>query len=370
MLSRVADSLYWMSRYIERAEDITRILTVNFHALLDLPALDEARAWQPLIKITGDEKLFEACFVGKVAEDRIAQGSHLPRDPMPVSASPYNSRNITEFLLWHPANPNAVVTCITHARENARGVREQISTEMWESLNRLYFLAKDINKQAVLRGPADFFGQVRDGSHIFQGITHATMTHNDAYEFIQLGKHIERGDKTTRILDVKYASLGGEAGGETTDESSPQSALQLMAMLKSCSAMEAYRKQYQQLQTWRVAEFLLLNREFPRSVLFCLNQVRHAVDMIAAGAGETILNGATSRSTPAQQTTPQRLLGRLLNEMEYLDIRDVLGEAMHPFLDRIQQRLNQAGNDIATTFFSTQIVLPGTKNYQQVQQQQ
>ncbi len=348
MLSRVADSLYWMSRYIERAEDITRILTVNFHALLDLPALDEARAWQPLIKITGDEKLFEECFVGK------------------GNKSSYNSRNITEFLLWHPANPNAVVTCITHARENARGVREQISTEMWESLNKLYFLAKDINKQAVLRGPADFFGQVRDGSHIFQGITHATMTHNDAYEFIQLGKHIERGDKTTRILDVKYALLGSEA----SDEASPQAALQLMAMLKSCSAMEAYRKQYQQLQTWRVAEFLLLNREFPRSVLFCLNQVRHAVDVIAAGASETNSNGSGPRGTPSQQTVPQRLLGRLLNDMEYLDIRDVLGDGMHPYLDQIQQRLNQAGNDIASTFFSTQIVLPGAKNFQQVQQQQ
>ena len=340
-----------MSRYIERAEDITRILTVNFHALLDLPSQDEARAWQPLIKITGDEALFEEHF-GK------ANG-----------VSPYNSRNITEFLLWHPANPNAVVTCIVNARENARSVREQISTEMWESLNKLYFLAKDINKQAVLRGPADFFGQVRDGSHIFQGITHATMTHDDAYEFIQLGKHIERGDKTTRILDVKYASLGAEI--ETSDEASPQSALQLMAMLKSCSAMEAYRKQYQQLQAWRVAEFLLLNREFPRSVLFCLNQVRNAVDSIATSiGGDANANGSNPRLNNSQHATPQRLLGRLVSEMEYMDIRDVLGEGMHPYLDHIQQRLNQAGGDIATAFFSTQVVLTGSRNFQQVQQQQ
>jgi uncharacterized alpha-E superfamily protein len=353
MLSRVADSLYWMSRYIERAEDITRILTVNFHALLDLPALDEARAWQPLIKITGDEALFEECFAGKSRSHK----------------SPYNSRNITEFLLWHPANPNAVVTCITHARENARSVREQISSEMWESLNRLYFLVQKVNKAAVLRGPADFFTEVRDGSHIFQGITHATMTHNDAYDFIHLGKHIERGDKTTRILDVKYASLG-IAGGEASDENSPQAALQLMAMLKSCSAMEAYRKEHQQLQTWRVAEFLLLNREFPRSVLFCLNQVRKSLDAIAAGTGDATTNDVGLRSNPSPQTAPQRQLGRLVNEMEYLDIRDVLGGNMHPYLDQIQQRLNQAGNDIAATFFSTQIILPGTKNYQQVQQQQ
>ncbi|NJM39610.1 MAG: alpha-E domain-containing protein [Anaerolineae bacterium] len=215
---------------------------------------------------------------------------------------------------------------------------------------------------------------MRDGSHTFQGITHATMTHDDAYEFIHLGKHIERCDKTTRILDVKYASLGSGSSGESdqanTDESSPQAALQLMAMLKSCSAMEAYRKQYQQLQAWRVAEFLLLNRVFPRSVLFCLNQIRHSVDVIAAGASDATNNGVSPRLAQSPQTAPQRQLGRLVNEMEYLDIRDVLSEGMHTFLDRFQQRLNQAGNDIAGTFFSTQVVLPDTRNYQQVQQQQ
>src|SRR3954452_11906707 len=117
MLSRVADSLYWMSRYVERAEDITRILTVNFHTLLDAKTAD-AQAWQPIIAITGDEDLFRRTF------------------------DEFNARNVSEFLLWHAINPNAVTTCITHARENARGVREQISSEMWEHLNRLYFLVR------------------------------------------------------------------------------------------------------------------------------------------------------------------------------------------------------------------------------------
>jgi len=361
MLSRVADSLYWMSRYIERAEDITRILTVNYHALLDLPIDDEARAWEPLIKITGDTKLFEKAF-----------GS--PKD-FPDGESPYTARNVSEFLLWHPANPHAALPCVNHARENARSVREQISSEMWEAINRLYFLTKEVNKAAVLRGPAEFFAQLRDGSHIFQGITHATMTHNDAYEFIQLGKHIERADKTSRTVDVKYASLDG------LEDGSPQAALHLLAMLRSCSAMEAYRKEYQQVQTWRVAEFLLLSRAFPRSVRFCLNQCRQAANVISGGpsSNEMSTNSMNSngmnmnmnmRTKAPEQTPPQRIFGRLVSEMEYVDIRDVLGEGMHPYLDQLQQRINRAGDEITLTFFSTQIILPGANSNQQAQQQQ
>lgn len=364
MLSRVADSLYWMSRYIERAEDITRILTVNYHAMLDLPIEDEARAWAPLIKITGDTGRFEKAF-----------GS--PQD-FPEGESPYTGRNVSEFLLWHPMNPNAALTCVNRARENARSVREQISTEMWEAINRLYFLAKEVNKAAVLRGPAEFFAQLRDGSHIFQGITHATMTHNDAYEFIQLGKHIERADKTSRTVDVKYASLDG------LEDGSPQAALQLLAMLRSCSAMEAYRKEYQQVQTWRVAEFLLLSRDFPRSVRFCLNQCRQAANVISGGDNDMAVsmngNGMSMgmsmqmnmnlRSNAPAQTSPQRIFGRLVSEMEYLDIREVLGEDMHPYLDQLQQRINRAGDEITLTFFNTQIILPGAYNSQQAQQQQ
>ena len=340
MLSRVADALYWMSRYIERAEDITRILTVNYHALLDLPTADDDYAWEPLIEITGDKRIFIEAF-------DTGNGSN-----------PYHVRSVSEFLLWHPANPNAVVTCISQARENARSVREQISSEMWEALNRLYFMAKEVNKAAVMRGPVDFFTQVRDSSHMFQGITHATLTHDDRYEFIQLGKHIERADKTSRILDVKYASL------HHFDDGSPQASLQLMAMLRSCSAMEAFQKKSRQLQAWRVAEFMLLSQDFPRSVRFCVNQCQQSINKLAAASD----NGLTGRNSTF--AGPQRALGRLVHDMDYLDIHEILGVDMHPYLDQLQLRLNQVGHEIARTFLNTQVILSGEKANQQVQQQQ
>jgi uncharacterized alpha-E superfamily protein len=332
MLSRVADSLYWMSRYMERAEDITRFLTVNFHALLDLPSQDVEASWQPIVAVTGDEDLYLQTF------------------------PEYTTRHVIEFLLWHPNNPNAVMACINRARENARTVREQISSEMWEQINKLYFLIKDVNKSAVLRGPHEFFGQVRDGSHAFQGVTHATMPHSDGYHFIHLGKHLERADKTIRILDVKYATLGA------LDESSSTAQMQLLAMLRSCSALEAYRKVAQQLQTWRVVDFLLLNETFPRSARFCSRSCLDAVNVIGR---------IEDASRNSQQSGPARVFGRLCAELDYLDIRDVLGQGVHPYLDQLEQRLNQAGDEITTYYFSMQVSLPGAKrSVQQIQQQQ
>jgi uncharacterized alpha-E superfamily protein len=332
MLSRVADSLYWLSRYMERAEDTTRFLNVNFHTLLDLPGQDPQAAWAPIIDATGDDDLFSQAF------------------------DVYNTRNAIEFLLWHPANPNAVVTCISRARENARSVREQISSEMWEHVNRLYFLVKDITRASVLREPHDFFGKVRDGSHAFQGVTHATMTHGDGFHFIQLGKHVERCDKTARILDVKHAAL------DALEEGSPGAQMQLMALLRSCSAMEAYRKYAQQLQTWRVVEFLLVNEHFPRSVRFCLDSCQDAVNVIA-----TFDEGARANS----QVGPGRLFGRMCADLEYLDIHDLLAGDVHAYLDTVVRRLNLAGDEITRTYFNTQVILPGARrSLQQVQQQQ
>ncbi len=331
MLSRVAESLYWMSRYIERAEDITRILSVNFHALLDMRLEDLQRGWQPLVSITGDEALFRQHF------------------------KEYDARTVSEFLLWHAANPNAVMACITRARENARSVREQISSEMWEHINKLYHMVRGVNRSAALRGPHEFFSQIRDGSQAFQGVTDATMIHGEAYEFIQLGKFLERAEKTCRILDVKYAAL------TALPEGSPDASLQLVAMLKSCSAFEAFRKQYaSQLQAWRVAEYLLLSQEFPRAALFCLKRCQRAVQVIPVD---------DAARQPGQAGGPQRTLGRVCSELEYLDIHDILDERMHPFLTRLLRQTNLTGDEITKAYFNAQVILPSPKR-QQAQQQQ
>ena len=331
MLSRVAESLYWMSRYIERAEDITRILTVNFHALLETRLEDTQQGWQSLVAITGDDPLFRQCF------------------------GEYNARTVSEFLLWHPANPNAVMACLTQARENARSVREQISIEMWEHINRLYFIIKEVNRSAVLRGPHDFFSQVRDGSQAFQGVTDATLTHGEGYEFIQLGKYLERAEKTVRILDVKYAAVN------TLKEGTPEASLQLVAMLKSCSAFEPYRREHASLLlTARVAEYMLLSQNFPRAVLYCLLRAQRAVNTL----------GAETAQPANQATSSSRTLGRMCAELQYLDIQDVLGEKMHPLLIRLLRWMNLVGDEITRGYFNTQVILPGPRSQQQQQQQQ
>jgi uncharacterized alpha-E superfamily protein len=328
MLSRVADSLFWMSRYIERAEDLTRLLAVNFHTLLDAGNIDSEQGWQPLIAMTHDEALFQ-------------QGYEA-----------YSASNVIDFMLWNQSNPNALVWCITMARENARSVREQLSKEMWEYLNRLYFMVREADRITVSRSLLEFFSQLRDGSQAFQGITNETMTHGDAYQFIQIGKHLERAEKTARILDIKYKDAS------KLPEGSPDEALQLIAMLKSCSAFEPFRKEYAaQLSAAAVVEYLLLNREFPRAVAFGLNRCLQAVNLISG------------QNDGARLNAPQRSFGRLVAELEYLDMQDILGERLHSYLEQFLRRLNQAGEDITRTYFSTQVILPEL-HPQQAQQQQ
>jgi uncharacterized alpha-E superfamily protein len=333
MLARVAESLNWMARYIERAEDVTRLLAVNFNALLDTPELAAGAGWEPIVTMNGDAALFHEIYGAAEA------------------------RSVIEFLLWHPLNPNAVTACVARARENARSVRERISSEMWEHINRLYWLVREVDREAVVRSPHEFFRQVRDGSQAFQGVTQATMTHDEPYEFIRLGTHLERADKTVRLLEAKYLEVSQLPDG------SAETALQLFALLRSCSAFEPFRHERGlNLDTDQVVAYLLLSRTFPRAVLFCVNACLQSVGRLgdAAGAG------------PEQPKAdhPLRSLGRLSADLEYLNIHDVLGEAMAPFLGRLLLRLNGAGADVARTYFNTRVILADERPRQQQQQQQ
>jgi uncharacterized alpha-E superfamily protein len=330
MLSRAAETLYWMSRYIERAEDITRLLAVNFDALLDIHPEKANEGWLPLITITGDQDLYTKVY---------------------GEASP---RSIIDFLLWHPDNPNAVTTCINRARENARTVREQISSEMWEHINRLYFLVRDINRTAVLNNPNEFFSQVRNGSQAFQGITNATLTHGDSYQFMKLGMLLERADKTARILDAKYLYIS------RLERDSAETYPQLIALLRSCSAFEPFRRSAKgELSVERVVDYLLLDRSFPRAVLFCISRSMDALDTIG------------SDNPPLQKTEhPKRTLGRISADLEYLDIHELLGDGMDPYLNKFLVRLNAACDDVARAYFNTRVILPDTRPQYQQQQQQ
>ncbi len=221
MLSRVAHSLYWMARYIERAENIARLVDVNLQLLLDLRDLDEerlAKHWLPIVQSTGDEKDFFKLH---------------PRA---------TGQAVTEFLVFQAENPNSIVQSICAARENARMVRDQLTLELWEELNRLYlFVRSPYARDVWRRSPSEFFQEIKAGSLHLNGIASATLIHDEGWWFVQTGQFLERADKTTRILDVRHETLPEQGAPKSVSQSE---ALEWAAVLRSCSAWDAYKSIY------------------------------------------------------------------------------------------------------------------------------
>ena len=314
MLSRVADSLYWMSRYAERAENIARILDVNLQLMLDLPKLapeEQKGLWEPLLRSTGDHEEFYQYH--KVT----------------------SSENVIDFLTLYPKNSNSILNCVTTARENARHVREQISLEMWEEINRAYLWMKSQTLKKIQRqGPYEFFMQVKNASHLFQGITDGTMTHGEDWDFIQVGKYLERADMTTRILDAN-----DEIFVKQPTNSHTSGTLQWSAILRSCSSHDAYRKFYvAQVEPDKVVEFLILNEFFPRSIRFCALALNDALRRISGCKEERFTNQA------------EKLTGRLVAELNYSALEDIKTVGMHQYVDELQIKLNAIGEAIFQTY--------------------
>ena len=315
MLSRVADSLYWMSRYAERAENIARILDVNLQLMLDLPKLapeEQAELWEPVLRSTGDHEDF-------YEHHKIT-----------------NSDNVIDFLTLDVKNSNSIINCITTARENARHVREQISLEMWEEINRTYLWIKGQTLKKILRqGPYEFFTAVKNASHLFQGITDGTMTHGEDWDFIQVGKYLERADMTTRILDandeifISRPANNSHTGGT----------LQWSAILRSCSSHDAYRKFYvAQVEPDKVVEFLILSELFPRSIRFCAQSLDEALRRISGCTDEHFTNQA------------EKLTGRLVAELNFSALEDIKTVGVHKYMDELQIKLNAIGEAIYRTY--------------------
>ena len=239
MLSRVADSIYWMHRYVERAESYARFLTVNFNLALDLPP-NTPEQWIPLLTITNHIQEFNRYH------------THKTRDL------------VIEFLTFDHRNPNSIAASLYAARENARSVRERISVEMWEQINKLYLKIKDSDAQqaALKEDPREFFVEIIRECQLFHGITASTISRSEAWHFGRLGTFLERADKTSRLLDVKYHILLPNV--DTVG--SPIDLIQWAALLKSVSAYSIYRKEYGIISPENVIEFLVLGRKFPRSI--------------------------------------------------------------------------------------------------------
>ncbi|MBE9179009.1 alpha-E domain-containing protein [Oculatella sp. LEGE 06141] len=311
MLSRVADSIYWLNRYVERAENIARFVDVNLNLSLELP-IGTVQQWKPLVITTGDLDLFRERYGEPTAD------------------------NVIHFLAFDPDYPNSILSCLRAARENARSIREIISSEMWEQVNAFHMMVQEACERKALSELFSFFAEVKMASHLFAGVMDATMSHNEGWHFGQVGRLLERAEKTARILDVKYFILlpSVKDVGTTLDE------LQWMSLLRSASAYEMYRKCQHRITPQSVAEFLILDREFPRSIQSCFLQAERSLYCITGSSPGTWRN-------PAERT-----LGKLRSELDYLTIEEITHIGLHEFLDDLQSRINMVGEKIFETFFA------------------
>ncbi len=334
MLSRVASALYWMSRYIERAENTARIVDVNLQLLLDFRSLDNQRVagyWAPIVKSTGDDALFW----------------QLCREA--------NDQSVTNFLTFNPENPNSIISSIAQARENARVVRDQITVEMWEEINRLHlFLRSPRARDVWKRSSYEFFHEVKLSSLYLQGLMEATVPHTEGWNFMQIGKYLERADKTTRILDVRHQNLPAKGVPKLV---TPTDAVEWGAVLRSCSAADAYRQFHAEVEPRRVAEFLLLSEDFPRSVRFSLTAFDTALRRISGVPQRRFSNDA------------EKLSGRLLAEIQFSAIDDIFAEGFHDYLDLLQQKFNAIGDAVFAAYIFEPFAAAGGDLQQQQQQQ-
>jgi len=311
MLGRVANTIYWMNRYLERAENYARFMDVNYNLSLELPPNEEEQ-WKPLILITCDWELYEKLHE-KVEKNKVIN-----------------------FMAFEEQNPNSIFNCIVNARENARAVRTEITKEVWEQINALYYLVKNGSEKKRL-GDTDlrqFFTDIKNGCQLLNGIYDATISRNEGYNFAKLGQFLERADKTSRVLDAKYHLLLSSQNqvGSTLD------LIQWAAVLKSVSAYDMYRKKYGKLTSASIAEYLILDREFPRSILNCLIRAEQSIITL-------------SGSSFGFNNTAQKQLGALKAQLEYTEIDDIMIHGIHEYLDDIQKKLNGVSTAIYEAFF-------------------
>ena len=320
LLSRVAESAYWMSRYVERAEHVARVLTVNVNSLLDvgdLPPDVERQFW------SGPLRIF---LVGETAEAKEL-----------VESSPrHMGSKIANYLVFDEKNPNSIYSCITRARENARSIRENISAEMWENLNSLYWMirAEDVSGRFD-ESATDLLKQVTNGSLLFQGLADQTLGHSQSWQFVQLGKYLERIDVTCRVVETKFDVLRAvEDQIEHTERN-----MHLLSVVRSCCALEAFRRNAGEIDPDHIAAFLLLERNFPRSVAFAACRAYDAIGKIS------------NELSPAKTDPAEGILGRLNADLQYAQPAEVEGDHLGPYLLRIQSATLDAAGAVKKSYF-------------------
>jgi uncharacterized alpha-E superfamily protein len=287
-------------------------MDVNFNLSLE-SAPDAIQQWKPLVVITGDWDLYESLY------------------------ETVEKEKVIYFLGFDPQNPNSVYNSICHARENARAIRPELTKEVWEQINYLYYFVKEgLEKKSWKESdPRLFFKKVKEGCQLLYGILAISISRNDGWHFGKIGQLIERADKTSRVLDVKYHIL------LTTPQAvgTPFDLAQWAALLKSVSAYDMYRKKYGKLTALNISEFLILDKVFPRSINFCLIEAEKSLKAITGKEG-----GFTNSA--------EKQLGKLRSQLEFTDVNDIFDSGLHEYIDAFQKRLNEVSTAVYDSFFA------------------
>ena len=311
MLSRTADHLYWMARYIERAENMARVLDVTYNmSLVPNAAVSESALWLPALEISGNVEAYEE----KYGE--------------------YTAAGVIHYLAMDMDNPSSIYNTLRNARENARAVRVAMTSETWENINALWlefrqFIGQDLAKN----GLREFCDWVKGRSHLFRGVCFGTMLRDDAFSFVRLGTFIERADNTARLLDVKYHLLlpSQEEVGGAVDY------YEWSAVLRSVSAFQAYQKIFSDtIEPWRVAELLVLRRDMPRSLHACFDEITPILEQLSG----------------VRQTECKRLAGELHAKLRYGKMQQIFQKGLHEFLTDFIELNNRLGAEVHKTFLS------------------
>jgi uncharacterized alpha-E superfamily protein len=319
MLSRVADSLFWMSRYLERAKHTARVLDVHLDLMLDQP---EAVAMQH--------------------RHYVVAGFQLPTEFEKTK----DDYALTHWLTFEHENPNSIVSCIASARQNARQLREQISTEMWQQINQLYLYMAKVDMDAMWGAePREFFQTVKEHVHLFVGLTDSTMSHGQGYHFIETGRFLERAVATAMLMDTYFAPEANLPKA-TVETHLVEEQLIWSALLRTCTAFEAYSKIYTaELRGHHILEFLLLDPEFPHSLAYAVRHIQRSLQAIAD----------ITKSSRAERA--YRRAGRLQADLQYGQIDEIMESGLHLYLKGVENSCLQIHDAIYQTYITYPVVV-------------
>jgi uncharacterized alpha-E superfamily protein len=311
VLSRTADHLYWMARYIERAENMARVLDVTYNmSLVPNAAESEAALWEPALQIAGNIEAFEARY------------------------DTYTASTVIHYLAMDEENPSSIFNALRSARENARAVRVALSAETWENINALWLeFGQFFGANLAESGLSAFCDWVKSRSHLFRGVSFGTMLRDDAFRFVRLGTFIERADNTARLLDVKYHLLlpSEEEVGGAVDY------YEWSAVLRSVSAFQAYQKVFSDtIEPWRVAELLVLRDDMPRSLHACFDEITPILEQLSG----------------RRNSECRRIAGELHARLHYGRMDEIFQEGLHEFLEDFVTCNNNLGVEIQRSFLN------------------